>query len=83
MNNSADRVKVLILTKNYRIEGEIAHFKDARLTDYMVAAKLFLAVTDAKVMTPEGRELFTTSFLNVHRDSVEVILPAELAKINC
>lgn len=75
---SQDRMKVLILTANFRITGEIALIQGARLTDYVVNAKPFLAVTDAEVCDLVGHRILSASFLNVHRDHVEVIVPIEL-----
>lgn len=80
MNERQDRTKVIILTNRYRIEGELAHFPDARLTDFMVEAKNFIAVTDAVVTEHEGRRITSTAFLNVHRDMIEVIIPADDVK---
>lgn len=77
MANSDPRVKVRIYTPDYRIDGEIAQFSDERLTDYMVSAKLFLAVTEATIYTPDGRELFRCHFLNVQRDKIEIIVPED------
>jgi len=78
MSASEPHVKVRIFTPNYRIDGEIAQFAGERLTDYMVSAKSFLAVTRAAVYSPEGQELFCASFLNVQRDRIELIVPDEL-----
>lgn len=44
-----DRYKVVILTATCRIEGEIARYPGARLTDYLVEANSFLAVTSASI----------------------------------
>jgi hypothetical protein len=43
------RTKVVILTGTYRIKGYIDLVPGARVTDYMVEAKSFIAVTDAEV----------------------------------
>jgi hypothetical protein len=82
MNEDKDRTKVIILSRHYRITGEISLLKGARLTDYIVGAKPFIAVTQADVMDHEGRPILTTSFLNVRRDYIEIMAPAELAKID-
>ena len=82
MDTQAGKTKVIILTAHYRIFGEIAHFSDARLTDYMLEAKDFVAVTNAEVMDHNGRKILTTSFMNVQRDQIEIITPKELAKLD-
>jgi hypothetical protein len=78
MNPNQDRMKVLIMTGNFRITGEIALIEGARLTDYVVNAKPFVAVTDAEVTDLMGHKVFAASFLNVHRDHIEIIVPIEL-----
>ncbi len=81
METEQGKTKVIILTANYRIFGEIAHFSDARLTDYMVEAKIFLAVTNAEVMDRDGHKIFSTPFMDVQRDQIEVITPSELTRL--
>ena len=77
-----DKTKVIIITTCHRIIGMIAHFTNARLTDYMAEAKSFIAVTDAEVRDHSGSLILTTSFLNVRRDQIEVIMPADLAELH-
>ena len=79
MNEREDKMKVTIFTGNYRINGVIELFQGARLTDYLTEAGSFIAVTNADVMDRDNHKIVTTPFLNVHRDNIEVILPAELA----
>ncbi len=69
---------VIILTPDYRIRGDIDVAPDERITDYITAAKSFLAVTNAEVRTLEGRIMFMSSFINVHRDHIVVVAPEEL-----
>ncbi len=69
---------VVILTAGYRIRGDIDVAPDERITDYITAAKSFLAVTNAEVRTLEGRIMFTSSFINVNRDHIVVVAPEEL-----
>ena len=69
---------VVILTADYRIRGDIDVAPDERITDYITAAKSFLAVTNAEVRTLEGRIMFTSSFINVNRDHIVVVAPEEL-----
>ena len=79
MNEHEDKMKVTILTGNYRITGVIELFQGARLTDYLVEAKSFIAVTNAEVLDNQNQKVLTSSFLTIHRDNIEIILPAELS----
>ncbi len=73
-----DKSDVIIVTQQHHIYGKIALVQGARLTDYIVDAKPFIAVTDAEVKTPGGELVLKTPFLDVNRDGIEFILPAEL-----
>ena len=81
MNEHEDKMKVTILTGNYRITGVIELFQGARLTDYLVEAKSFIAVTNAEVLDNQNQKVLTSSFLTIHRDNIEIILPAELSNM--
>ena len=70
-----DRTRITILTTTYRIHGEVALTAGARLTDFIVDAKTFIAVANAEVTTHAGREILRAPFLNVHRDQIEIIVP--------
>jgi len=70
-----DRTKVVILTQEYRIEGEIALVAGARLTDWIIDANQFLAVTNAEVTDHVGREILSAPFLNVNKDRIEMLVP--------
>jgi len=77
MPTPENRTKVTILTGNYRIKGYIDVLPGARVTDFIVQSKDFIAVTDAEVYEPElgGRQVLTTSFINVNRQHIQVIAP--------
>ncbi len=77
MEEIKNQTKVLILTAHYRITGDIAHFPDARLTDYMMKTKEFIAVTNAEVNNRDGTTAFAASFLNILRNHIEIILPVD------
>jgi len=70
-----NRSRVVILAGTYRIKGEIEIISGARLTDYMVESKGFLAVTNAEVWDLEGRRILVAPFVNVSRDHVVVVAP--------
>ena len=69
------KTRVTILTSTYRIKGNIDLLPGARVTDYMAAAREFIAVTEAEVWEVVGRQVFTAPFLNVNREHIEIIAP--------
>ena len=75
MAKREDRTRVVLLTENYRIVGDIYLIAGARVTDFVTEAKSFIAVTDAQVTDHSGREILTAPFVNVNRDRVEIIVP--------
>ncbi len=81
MPKREDLTNVIILTENYRINGSVALTPGARLTDYIVEAKEFIAVVDAEVSDHLGRAVLSAPFLNVHRAHVEIIVPEEMARL--
>lgn len=70
-----NRARVVILAGSFRIKGEIELVPGARITDYMVESKPFIAVTNAEVWDVEGRRIMVVPFLNVSRDHVVVVAP--------
>ncbi len=77
----SDRTEVIICTKTFRIYGKISLVPGARLTDYIVEASQFIAVTDVEMKDTQGNLILHTPFLNINRDHIVVILPAEFAKV--
>jgi hypothetical protein len=75
MAEGDSRSRVVILAGAYRIKGEIELMAGARMTDYMLDSKAFIAVTHAEVWDLEGRKIFAAPFLNVSRSQVVVIAP--------
>ena len=76
MENNEHKTKVTILTGTYRVKGSIELVSGARVTDYLVEAKEFIAVTDAEVRDLNDRHIFTTSFLNVSLEHIQIVAPA-------
>jgi hypothetical protein len=70
-----NKTKVTILTGTYRVKGYIDLTPGARVTDYMVEAKDFIAVTDAEVWEIGDRKLMSTPFLNVSRRHIQIVTP--------
>ena len=71
---------VVILTKDYKITGNIGMLPGVRLTDFMNETKDFLAVTEAEVFDrASGAKVLAGGFLNVQRCHIEVVMPANPA----
>ena len=79
MANSDSRTRVTILTGEHRIRGYIDLLPGARLTDYVINSKDFIAVTDAEIFEPQlgGRQVLAAPFIDVSRAHVQVIAPAD------
>ncbi|TAK44138.1 MAG: hypothetical protein EPO27_13230 [Betaproteobacteria bacterium] len=77
MAETENRTKVTILTGSYRIKGYINLMPGARITDYMVDARGFIALTEAEVWDLSGgvRHLAAVPFLNVARDHIQIVTP--------
>ena len=69
-----NKTRVTILTGTYRIKGCIELMPGARVTDYMVEAKDFIAETEAEVWELD-RKIMTVPFLNVSRHHIQIITP--------
>ena len=77
MDTDENKTKVTILTSAYRIKGYIDLLPGARLTDYIVDAKSFIAVTDAEVWELHlgGRQVLAAPFIDVSRDHIQIVMP--------
>ena len=77
MATGENRTRITILTSTYRIKGYVDVLPGARVTDFIVEAKDFIAVTDAEVYEPElgGRQVLTAPFIDVNRDHIQVMAP--------
>jgi len=77
MDERSDKMQVRVYTHQFQLTGDLSIFTGVRLTDYMNEAKPFISLTDVKACDREGRVLFGTAFLNVRRDSIELIVPVD------
>ena len=77
MATTETKTKVTILTSAYRIKGYIDLLPGARLTDFIVEAKSFVAVTDAEVweLNIGGRQVLSAAFIDVSRDHIQIVTP--------
>ncbi len=83
MSELLDKTKVIIFTNNFKITGDISNFQNTRLTDYISESRPFIAVTDVVIEDRNGgKNLFTTPFINVHKNNIEIIFPVEQVQKN-
>jgi hypothetical protein len=75
MEGEENKSKITILTRSFRIKGYIHITPSARITDFMVESKHFIAVTDAEVWEISGRQVLHAPFINVSRDHIEIVMP--------
>jgi hypothetical protein len=76
---SKDRVRVMIITPGYRIEGDFHVLVGSRITDALNSkTKDYFALTDARIY-PDGHEQPTYSppYIAVNRESIACIFPLE------
>jgi hypothetical protein len=75
MTSDQNKTKVTILTWTYRVKGYIDLLPGARVTDYLVESKDFIAVTDAEVWELGNRHVLNAPFINVSLDHVQIVTP--------
>lgn len=75
--NAESRTKVVVLTGHYRIMGSVDLVPGARVTDFLTESRDFFAMTDVEVWALDGRKMFTSGFLNINRDKIELIMPED------
>ena len=80
MATSDETTTVVIYTGTFRVEGRIALVPGARLTDFIRGAPEFVAISEAVVFDRAGKRLFASGFIDVGREFIELIVPAELVK---
>lgn len=79
MYTSKDRVRVMIITNGYRIEGDLHVLVGSRLTDALNSkTKDYFALTDATVWVA-GRDdpMYKPPYLAVNRESIACIFPID------
>jgi hypothetical protein len=74
-----DTIRVMIITKDHRIEGEMHILEGARLSDSLNSkTKDFYAITSAEIFRVEDdRLLASPPFIVVARDAISAIFPVE------
>ncbi len=76
----SDRTRVVVYTNQYRILGQIDLLPNARLTDYIVDAKPFIALTDVKVYSLEGRLVLSAGFCDIRKEEVVIITTEDMVE---
>ncbi len=74
-----EKIRVVVYTLSYRIEGDMHIIPGSRLTDILnVKAKDFIPFTDVKILAPqEDVVIHESSYAAVLRDSIIMIAPLE------
>lgn len=75
--NSETKTKIIILMKSFRITGSIDLLPGVRISDYLMECRDFMAVTDAEVWNLEGRKLLASSFVDINREHIDMIMPED------
>ncbi|MDR7419652.1 MAG: hypothetical protein QN178_12165 [Armatimonadota bacterium] len=74
MKVEMDREPVVLFTPHHRIEGELHLSATQRLSDRMNQAKEFLPITGAKVFSLDGRLLYESDVVMVHKAYVVMMM---------
>ncbi|MBI3997508.1 MAG: hypothetical protein HY355_00645 [Armatimonadetes bacterium] len=74
MKVELDREQVILFTPHHRIEGDLHLPATARLSDRLNAAKDFLPITSARVFSLDGRLLYETNVVLVHKAHVVMMM---------
>ena len=77
MTMSTPNTEVIIISKQFRIEGKIDLLPGSRLTDFMNESREFMVVTDAVVYDHQKTEVLKAHFINVLVKNIEIIVPAD------
>ncbi|MDZ4654301.1 MAG: hypothetical protein U1F44_00225 [Coriobacteriia bacterium] len=79
MYTNKDTVRVMIITKDHRIEGDMYILEGSRLTDALNSkGKDFYAITDAKIWRVADETLLASpSYVAVAREAIAAIFPIE------
>lgn len=70
-------VGATIQTTSHLIQGKIHIPQGERVKNELDRDELFLAVTDARVMGPDGKPVYEVPFLAVRRSQIIWIIPEE------
>lgn len=68
-------VHATVQTTSQLISGNVHVRRGERLKDELDRDELFLAITDASILGPDGKALFTAPFLAVRRSQIVWVMP--------
>jgi hypothetical protein len=74
-----EKIRVVVYTVKFRIEGHLYKIPGSRLTDVLnVKLKDFLALTEAKIRSLDGAAILAEApYLAVYRDAIIAVHPVE------
>ncbi len=70
-------ISAIIQTTTHRIEGAIHVRLDGRVKDELDRPEPFLAVTDAKIIGPDGSVADRADFITVARSQIVWVIPGD------
>jgi hypothetical protein len=70
-------ISAIIQTTTHRIEGAIHVRLDGRVKDELDRPEPFLAVTDAKIIGPDGSVVDQADFITVARSQIVWVIPGD------
>lgn len=68
-------VHATVQTTSQLISGNVHVRRGERLKDELDRDELFLAITDASILEPDGKAVFTAPFLAVRRSQIVWVMP--------
>ncbi|MFA6444039.1 MAG: hypothetical protein WCV99_17020, partial [Sterolibacterium sp.] len=75
--NAETKTRIIIVMKNLRVTGSIDLLPGVRISDYLMECRDFIAITDAEVWNLDGRKLLASTFLDVNREHIDLIMPED------
>jgi hypothetical protein len=73
-----DRLRVVILTQGYRVEGDVHILPDGRLTDFINSktSEDFIAVTDAEVFpASQHDDVLRVDYIAINKSYITMVYP--------
>ena len=79
MYATKDRIRVMIITNGFRIEGVIHILVGSRLTDALNSkSKDFFAITDARILRiDDDTILYEPGYIAINREAISCLFPLE------
>jgi len=78
MYTTKETIRVMIILRDYRIEGDMHLVSGSRLTDIVnLKTKDFFPITNAKIFSLLGEALYSLNYVAVNRDAIAAIFPLE------